>query len=145
MERTADPELIRLDARSDQIARLLFGSILDRRLRPGDEVPGKMRVAARYRATRAVPREALRRLAALNMIQPAKGKLPVVKPIHGDLLRVYSRRSVERAAPRRRGRLRRGHQQIVAPIIDQDPELARRRMDDDLRGDVAAGRADGHR
>lgn len=229
-----DSGLIRREALSDQVAQLLIRSLADRGLRPGDQVPGETQVAARFGVSRAVAREALRQLAALNMIQLANGKLPVVKPLSGELLGIYFqwalqidgstfvelhelRRAIEgacayHAAMRRTERdiselralldrmrgerdreafaeldmqlhvaiaraahnrllqhavestrralrdviltgmnlmerklgpepatvsLQRGHELMVAPIIDQDPDLARQRMDDHLRGAVA--------
>lgn len=224
-------ELIQREALSAQVARLLIRDITDRKLRPGDEVPGETQIASRYRVSRSVAREALRQLAALDMIQLASGKHPVIKPLSGELLGVYFhwalqierstflellelRRAVEgacayHAALRRQEsdigefrmlldamageddrqafaeldmqlhraiaraahnrllhhtvesirlalrdviltgidlmdrtphkepttvRLRRTHELMVAPIVDRDPDLARRRMDDHLRG-----------
>lgn len=80
---------VRRETLADQVAKLLIQSIFDNRLRPGDALWGELEVAARYRVSRPVAREALRHLAALNMVQLANGKVPVVKPVGGDLLAVY--------------------------------------------------------
>jgi len=239
---SAEAGLVSRESLSEQVARLLMRSIVERRLSPGDEVEGELQLATHYGVSRAVAREALRHLAALNMVQLANGKHPVVKPLSGELLGVYFRWAIEleegtfvelhelrravegacayHAAERRtpedvaelnallermraerdRGafaeldldlhvaiaraahnrlllhtvesvrqalrdvivtgmelmerqggvepaipRLQRGHERIVKPIIDGNPDLARRRMDDHLRGAVANYVAAGHR
>jgi GntR family transcriptional regulator, transcriptional repressor for pyruvate dehydrogenase complex len=223
---------VRRETLAEQVARLLIQSIIERRLRPGDELPSETRLAEEFGVSRPVAREALRHLAALNMIQLANGKLPVVKPVTGELMGIFFdwalqlhdanfvelhelRRGVEGAcamhAARRRTDedvatltallaemranvhdleayteldmrlhlaiaaashnrllrhtvesirhsmrqviraglelmertepaledLQRGHEGLVAPIVDGDPEEARRRMDAHLSGAVA--------
>ncbi|MGH7910552.1 MAG: FadR/GntR family transcriptional regulator [Candidatus Dormibacteraceae bacterium] len=233
-KKPAQSEAIHRETLADQVANLLMRSIVDEGLQPGDALPGEMQLSVRYQVSRPVAREALRHLAALNMIQLSNGKVPVVKPVTGELLKTHFdwvlqreestfielhelRRGVEgacafHAAERRdahevelltsllermegeddrnrysdldvelhvaiarashnrllqqtvesiRGamgtvvrtgmssmerepqsesalvRLRRGHRRIVQPIIDQEPELARERMDEHLRRAVA--------
>lgn len=233
-KKVARADAVRRETLADQVANLLMQSIVDEGLQPGDPLPGEMQLSVRYQVSRPVAREALRHLAALNMIQLSNGKVPVVKPVTSDLLKTYFdwalqreestfvelhelRRGVEgacafHAAERRddrdlealdalldqmdgeddrdrfteldvqlhlavgrashnrllqqvvesirgamggvvrtgldlmeRGeqeepaieRLRQGHRRIVEPIVDQDPELARERMDEHLRRAVA--------
>ncbi|MFZ0216295.1 MAG: FadR/GntR family transcriptional regulator [Candidatus Dormiibacterota bacterium] len=81
--------LVRRDTLADQVAQLLIRSIVERKLRPGDELPSESQLSAQYGVSRPVAREALRHLAALNMIQLANGKLPAVKPLGGELLGIY--------------------------------------------------------
>lgn len=80
---------LRRETLADQVAKLLIQSIFANRLRPGDTLSGELEVAARYGVSRPVAREALRHLAALNMVQLANGKVPVIKPLGGELLAVY--------------------------------------------------------
>lgn len=80
---------LRRETLADQVAKLLIQSIFENRLRPGDTLSGELEVAARYGVSRPVAREALRHLAALNMVQLANGKVPVIKPLGGELLAVY--------------------------------------------------------
>jgi len=80
---------LRRDTLADQVAKLLIQSIFENRLRPGDTLSGELEVASRYGVSRPVAREALRHLAALNMVQLANGKVPVIKPLGGELLAVY--------------------------------------------------------
>ncbi len=86
---TSSASALRRDTLADQVAKLLIQSIFENRLRPGDTLPGELEVAARYGVSRPVAREALRHLAALNMVQLANGKVPVIKPLGGELLAVY--------------------------------------------------------
>lgn len=80
---------VRRETLAEQVAQLLIQSIIERGLRPGDELPSETRLAEEFGVSRPVAREALRHLAALNMIQLANGKLPVVKPVTGDLLGIF--------------------------------------------------------
>jgi GntR family transcriptional repressor for pyruvate dehydrogenase complex len=80
---------VRRETLAEQVAQLLIQAIIDRGLRPGDELPSETRLAEDFGVSRPVAREALRHLAALNMIQLANGKLPVVKPVTGDLLGIF--------------------------------------------------------
>ena len=80
---------LRRETLADQVAKLLIQSIFENRLRPGDTLSGELEVAARYGVSRPVAREALRHLAALNMVQLSNGKVPVIKPLGGELLAVY--------------------------------------------------------
>lgn len=80
---------VRRETLAEQVAQLLIQSIIERRLRPGDELPSETKLAEEFGVSRPVAREALRHLAALNMIQLANGKLPVVKPVTGELLGIF--------------------------------------------------------
>lgn len=80
---------VRRETLAEQVAQLLIQSIIERGLRPGDELPSETKLAEEFGVSRPVAREALRHLAALNMIQLANGKLPMVKPVTGELLGIF--------------------------------------------------------
>lgn len=70
-------------------------SIAEQGLQPGDQLPAEGRLAEGFGVSRPVVREALRHLAALNMIELATGKAPVVKPITPDLLGTFFQWAVQ--------------------------------------------------
>lgn len=74
---------------STQLADRLIKLIGHDNLRPGDELPSEARLAAAFKVSRPVVREALRHLAALRMVELANGKPARVMPITPDLLGVY--------------------------------------------------------
>lgn len=80
---------IRRETLAEQVAASLMRSIVEEGLRPGDRLPSEMRLSTRYHISRSVAREALRHLAALRMVQLTNGKVPVVRPITGELLSIH--------------------------------------------------------
>lgn len=82
-------ERINRETLAEQVARQLMETIRTERLRPGDQLPSEMRLATEFGVSRPVVREALRHLAALRMVELANGKVPVVRPVTGELLRVF--------------------------------------------------------
>ncbi|MGH7919897.1 MAG: FadR/GntR family transcriptional regulator [Candidatus Dormibacteraceae bacterium] len=88
-EARTQAEAIHRETLADQVANLLMRSIVEEGMQPGDPLPGEMQLSLRYKVCRPVAREALRHLAALNMIKLSNGKVPVVKPVTGELLRTH--------------------------------------------------------
>lgn len=74
---------------AEQVAAALMRSIVSEGLRPGDPLPSEMGLSNRYHISRSVAREALRHLAALRMVQLTNGKVPVVRPVTGELLSIH--------------------------------------------------------
>jgi GntR family transcriptional repressor for pyruvate dehydrogenase complex len=113
---------------AEQVARQLMETIRTERLRPGDQLPSEMRLAGEFGVSRPVIREALRHLAALRMVELANGKVPVVRPVTGDLLRVFFEWAVQVDGERwmELHELRRGVEGACAMLA------AERRTDEDI-------------
>lgn len=87
--RLAGAEAVHRETLAEQVAEQLMRSIVEQRLRPGDPLPSELQLTSRYHVSRSVTREALRHLAALHIIQLSNGKVPVVKPVTGELLSIH--------------------------------------------------------
>jgi DNA-binding FadR family transcriptional regulator len=115
---------------AEQVARRLMERIRAQRLRPGDQLPSEMRLATEFGVSRPVVREALRHLAALRMVELANGKVPVVRPVTGELLRVFFEWAVQLDGERwvELHELRRGVEGACAMLA------AERRTEEDAAG-----------
>lgn len=77
---------------AEQIAQAL-GEQIDQ-LHPGDALPSTAELARQFEVSRPVIREALKSLQGRGMIDISNGKSAVVKPITGDMLRVFFQRAI---------------------------------------------------
>lgn len=85
---------LRRETLPEQLAEELL-SFMDRReLRPGDLLPAAATLAAEYRVSRPVVREAMRMLEARGVIRTANGLGAVIQPITHELLSQYFSRAV---------------------------------------------------
>lgn len=87
--RVDGPDGISRETLAEQVAAALMRSIVSEGLRPGDPLPSEMALSARFHISRSVAREALRHLAALRMVRLTNGKVPVVRPVTGELLSIH--------------------------------------------------------
>ncbi|WP_158745220.1 FadR/GntR family transcriptional regulator [Acidisphaera sp. L21] len=76
-----------LDSRTTAVAAYLRGYIADRRLGPGDVLPGETEVGRALGISRPIVREASSRLAALGLITVSVGRRPRVGTLKGGVVR----------------------------------------------------------
>jgi GntR family transcriptional repressor for pyruvate dehydrogenase complex len=67
------PRVSREPRLSDKVAELLLGTIVNRRLRPGDRLPSERELGEQFGVSRTVIREAVRALAAKGVIDVRTG------------------------------------------------------------------------
>jgi GntR family transcriptional regulator, transcriptional repressor for pyruvate dehydrogenase complex len=82
-------------ALSDQAVEALNEYIVDNGVKPGEALPGEEALAELFGVSRPVVREALRKLAGMGVVEIAKGKGTIVRPITSDPLRFYFDRAVK--------------------------------------------------
>jgi GntR family transcriptional regulator, transcriptional repressor for pyruvate dehydrogenase complex len=82
-------------ALSDQAVEALNDYIVANGIAPGEALPGEEALAELFGVSRPVVREALRKLAGMGVVEIAKGKGTIVRPITSDPLRFYFDRAVQ--------------------------------------------------
>ncbi len=76
---------------AEQITETIFDYILNQ-MQPGDELPSTEQLATDFQVSRIVIREALKTLEAHEIIEISTGKKAIVKPISGDIFKIYFKR-----------------------------------------------------
>jgi len=76
---------------AEQITETIFDHILNQ-MQTGDELPSTEQLAADFQVSRIVIREALKTLEAHGIIEINTGKKAIVKPISGDIFKIYFQR-----------------------------------------------------
>jgi GntR family transcriptional regulator, transcriptional repressor for pyruvate dehydrogenase complex len=80
----------------DAVIERLTQAIVDGRLKPGDPLPSESQIAATFRISKPIAREALRELAAMGVIQVQQGKVSRVRAIDSGPLERFFRFAVGR-------------------------------------------------
>ncbi len=76
---------------AEQITESIFDHVLNH-MQPGDELPSIEQLALDFQVSRIVIREALKTLEAHGIIDISSGKKAIVKPISGDIFKIYFQR-----------------------------------------------------
>ncbi len=79
---------------SGQVAEAIVDFIAEANLSPGESLPSEVRLAEQMGVSRPIIREALKSLAALDIIEIVNGRGAIVKPLDGQLLHHFFRRAV---------------------------------------------------
>lgn len=79
---------------AEQVAQALVEQIDTAQLKPGDPLPSTAELASQFEVSRPVIREALKSLQGRGIIDVTNGKSAVVKPLSGDMLRVFFQRAI---------------------------------------------------
>jgi GntR family transcriptional repressor for pyruvate dehydrogenase complex len=85
---------LRRETLPEQLAEELLSFIEREELNPGDLLPAATTLAAEYRVSRPVVREAIRMLEARGVIRTANGRGAVIQPVSHELLSQYFSRAV---------------------------------------------------
>ncbi|HVX46362.1 MAG TPA: FadR/GntR family transcriptional regulator [Mycobacteriales bacterium] len=80
---------VRRETLSEQISRRLMEWMAESGLQPGDRLPAEFQLAETFGVSRPVVREALRALAALNIVEISTGKPARIKPFSPELISTY--------------------------------------------------------
>jgi GntR family transcriptional regulator, transcriptional repressor for pyruvate dehydrogenase complex len=80
---------------AEQIAQRLVQFIESQELQPGELLPSESKLSEDFGVSRPVVREALKALAAQDVIQIVGGKGAIVRPIDDKLLRLFFTRAIQ--------------------------------------------------
>jgi len=76
---------------TEQVTEAIFDHILNH-MQAGSELPSIERLATEFQVSRIVIREALKTLEAHGIIDINSGKKAIVKPVNGDIFKIYFQR-----------------------------------------------------
>jgi GntR family transcriptional repressor for pyruvate dehydrogenase complex len=128
MDRIGMPIQLRRETLAEQVAEGLITLIEESVLAPGTLLPSEASLAQEFGVSRPVIREALKALAAKDIVAIANGKGAIVRPMSSDLLQDYFQRAlrVRHATAVELLEVRRGIEVQSAMLA------AQRRTDDDV-------------
>ena len=76
---------------TEQVTEAIFDNILNH-LQPGDALPSIEQLSLDFHVSRIVVREALKTLEAHGILDINSGKKAIIKPINGDIFKIYFQR-----------------------------------------------------
>jgi GntR family transcriptional regulator, transcriptional repressor for pyruvate dehydrogenase complex len=79
---------------AEQVCEALVERIESLGLKPGDPLPSIGQLADEFSVSKPIVREALKTLEGRDIIEISNGRLPIVKPITSDSLRLFFERAV---------------------------------------------------
>lgn len=81
----------RRESRSEYVLQHLIKLLVDRTLKPGDELPSESALAQRFNVSKPVIREALRQLVAMRVVDIRQGKPSIILPLSSQPLELFFR------------------------------------------------------
>lgn len=90
LERIGAPQ-VRRESRGEYVLQHMIQMLIDRTLKPGDELPSESALALRFNVSKPIIREALRHLVAMRVVDIRQGRPSIILPLSSQPLELFFR------------------------------------------------------